>query len=968
MSTTGSSVADLERAIVCAFQYADASLTDAAAQKIKGEAEMYCAMAKQTSYEPFLQLFQSSPHEQVKFYALQALQEYLNPRGHAHVVLTAPMVLQIRSELLQWLQTQHELPAYLKTKLAVVITLLVRRDYPERWPTAFHDLLSLLPRGSFMVEMYFRILIAIYEEIVEFDAQRSAAEADHNMMIKDAMREGPSACIAPSFDVIYNVLTAYTPGDRELLVLATGALETLQNYISWVDIGLVLRFVPVLFHALSNVEDLRCKAANCVYEIIAKGMLPDKKLALFASLDLLPVLSALQPALDEDPEFCEEIGEVVNGMGLELITCIDTFRQTGDRDRYLQASTWMAQLMPLTWRLFAHEVTDVSQEVFELVNALGGLLRSETPTDAFLPSSYLPQWLHGISRQIRYPDEEDEVDEAEFETYRRQLLAIFVNLARLRPDVVLQYLGTLLTDALAALARGAMPDRDIEACLCLVYRFKEGLTTIKGPHTYDDEAGPLLQMVLAVHASMLQLPTFAAMDYRPLVMYYEICVRYSALWRTHPALLEQLLSHIFGAGGVGHRHPTLRSRACYLVLRLLKSLGSAVHPHMAPLLQAIEPHLVVTAEEASALTWADQLYLFELTGFLLGSMPFNDTKLQYARVVLGPQLRLLEQCLQQPAGDEPVQLFIAHVLNAVGHLLKGFKGKACMPQQADAFAAVLATAAQVLLAYPRSPPVRAKMIFTLHRMVNLLEPDALCARADLLLVLMEHCDPSDVIEVVQLLNQLVIQYKAVPAFVQLVEASVVPFFTHLGALLASDLAPEDRASVQRHLYSYLMHLAQHRLATVLVSPRNAPAFPQVLQLVLDGFHLELHVVRAAATIVEHLVLLWFGADAGDVPQRDVLATFLLRDVVPAMFAAIQHKDMNVADMAAHSAIKDIAKCQVLLFESPLQEQFVATLQAYLAAAGVPAAIVQGYSEAVQTHDAAVIATAYKALVKASRGG
>ncbi|OQR95644.1 exportin-T [Thraustotheca clavata] len=965
MTSTSINAAQLERAIVYAFEYADASNLDANALKIKSEAEGYCQLAKRASYTYFLQLFQTSTLEQVKFYSLQALQEYLNPRSPTP--LNDTRVMHIRNELLQWIQTQGQLPTYLKTKLAVVITFLIRREYPENWPNAFQDLLTTLPSNPLMVEMYFRILIAIYEEIVEFDAQRTTVEANHNMKIKDAMREGPSACIAASFDVIYNILTAYQPQDNVSLNLALSALETLQKYISWVDITLVMRFVPLLFHALTNLNELRCKAANCLYEVVAKGMLPDKKLALFQTLDLIPILSGLQSELNDDSEFSEEVGEVVNGMGLELITCIDHFRQTQDGPRYEQASAMMTSLMPLTWFLFAHETTDVSQEVFELVNAMSSLLRVESSSDIFTPSVYLPQWLHGISRQIRYPEEDDEVDEAEFEDYRRQLLAIFVNIARLRPDVVLLYLGNLLSDALTQVQRSQISDRDLEACLCLLYRFKEGLTTIKGPHSYDDESAPLLQMVLAVHTTLLQLPHFSSLHYRPLIMYYELGVRYSALWRTHPELLALLLQHIFSSGGVGHVHPTLRSRSCYLILRLLKSLGTSVHPHMAQVLQAIEPHLVVQREEtaSSGLTWADQLYLFELTGFLIGSMPFQDLKLQYAQVVVAPQLQLLDQCLVQ-APNEETEAHLAHILNAVGHLLKGFKGKNCMPQQNEVFSAVLATAARVLLAYQTSTLVRSKVIFTLHRMVNLLEPEVLCQRNDLLLVLMQHCDANDVIEVVQLLNQLVIQYKAVPAFVQLVEATVIPFFNHLGQLLANDPAPEDRATVQKHMYSYLMHLSQHALASVFVSPRNVSAFPQVLQLILDGFTLELHVVRASATILEHWIPIWFTKDECP-PQRDVLEEFLLRDVVPAMFEVIQHQDLNIRDMQAHTTLKDIAKVQALLAQSSLNEAFLNTLQSYLMSVGVPAAMVQAYSEAVRSHDVAMIVNGYKALIQASRG-
>ncbi|RLN48414.1 hypothetical protein BBJ28_00015062, partial [Nothophytophthora sp. Chile5] len=179
--------AEFERAVLCAFQYAGASASDQQAQALKLQAESFCGSVKSSvdgwRYE--LQLFEHSQHEQVKFYALQALQEALT-RGVGDDVAVA-----IRSELLNWLQTHvayvESKAPYLKTKLAVVVTLLIKRDYPDRWSTAFTELLALLPQGASIVEMYFRILLAINEEIVEFDAQRTQQEAAHNMRIKDAM-------------------------------------------------------------------------------------------------------------------------------------------------------------------------------------------------------------------------------------------------------------------------------------------------------------------------------------------------------------------------------------------------------------------------------------------------------------------------------------------------------------------------------------------------------------------------------------------------------------------------------------------------------------------------------------------------------------------------------------------------------------------------------------------------------------
>ncbi|KAF0682586.1 Aste57867_25293 [Aphanomyces stellatus] len=955
-------VEELERAVLYAFQYAGASLKDSEAQKVKGEAEMYCQVAKQTSYALFLQLFEMSGHEQVKFYALQALQEYLTEGSALFNQLTPAMTQHIRLDLLAWLQLQESLPSFIKTKIAVVIALLIRHDYPDQWPTAFQDLLALLPRGPFMVEMYFCILIATYEEIVEFDATRYGAQyASHNMKIKDAMRDGPSSCIAQSFDVIHNVLSAYQPQETNLLALSLAALETLQKYIQWVDLALVMRFVPVLFHALNHFDALRCRAANCLNEVIAKGMAPEKKLALFVSLDLVSALAQLQPILNENDDFCEEIGEVVNTMGLELITCIDAFRQTQDAERYQQASAMMAQLMPLAWFLFAHDATDVSQEVFEVVNALCGLLRSETPQDLFQPSQYLTPWLHGIYRQMRYPDEDDQVDEAEFEDYRRQLRSIFVNLTRMRPDVILQYVGTLLQDALANIR--TMEHRDLEACLALVYYFKEGLTGVKNAAQYEDMNGPFMQIVVAVHNTFLTVVDMASLHYRVLCMYYELTTRYSQLLRVYPNLLLLLLDRMFGSAGVGARHPTLRSRACYLVLRLLKSLGTSVHPHMSQLLQAIEPHLVVPGTvDDTLLTLEDQLYLFELTGFLIGSMPptAGALKWQYVGIVLTPQLAQIERCLHQPPTME-LGVHLAAVLNAMCHILKGFKSR--QPDQ-EIFTTSLSATASVCLAYPTCAAVRSKVIVTLHRLVILLDPAVFLSRADVLVSLMQHCEVNDVIEVVQLMNQLIIQYKAVPEFGPILDGSVMGFLNHMMQLIVSDdTNATERATAQKYLYSFLMNIVQHRFTAVLASPTNVASLPQVLRLVQDGFGMELHIIRAVATLCQNIVEHVFKEHA--LPdQRDTFRRFLLHDVLPTLFTVVQTKEFNIRDAQSQIVLRDVAKLQVTMHSSALRDDFMTALHAYFGTIHMPAHLVDAYGAAVAREDVPAIVHNYQAFVQA----
>lgn len=71
-----STTAEFEMAVLCAFQYASASLQDQHAQALKLQAETFCSAIKASAdgwrYE--LELFEFSEHQEVKFYALQALQ------------------------------------------------------------------------------------------------------------------------------------------------------------------------------------------------------------------------------------------------------------------------------------------------------------------------------------------------------------------------------------------------------------------------------------------------------------------------------------------------------------------------------------------------------------------------------------------------------------------------------------------------------------------------------------------------------------------------------------------------------------------------------------------------------------------------------------------------------------------------------------------------------------------------------
>ncbi|KAF1327948.1 Exportin-t, partial [Globisporangium splendens] len=977
-------ISEFEMAVLCAFQYASASLKDQQAQALKLQAESFCNSIKASvdgwRYE--LELFEFSEHQEVKFYALQALQENVS-----FVENKAP---------------------YLKTKLAVVITLLIKRDYPDRWPTAFSELMSLLPKGASMVEMYFRILVAINEEIVEFDAQRSQAEANANMRIKDAMRE--SSTMAATFDAIYNVLVN-CDASAVMVELSYSALETLKRYISWVDIGLVVndRIMPLLFKMLRESASLRCPAANCLFEVIDKGMTAEKKVALFQQLNIIEVLGMLP--IQDDDEFAEEVGEVINGIGLELVECMDTFRHQNNVELFTLASNMLRQLMPLVWDLFAHETKDVSEEVFEIVNAVGTLIRSESSganakapmngiEDIFKPSDYIPQIFHGIYRQTRYPEEDDDTDAAEFEEYRRSLYKIYVNITRWRPENTMAFLVNLAQELPPQF--GQIDPRDLESFLSLVYRFKEGLAALKTANTYEEPNSPLTDMVVRIHSNMIGAASVpGASPFHPSVLltYYDLAVRYSRVLQNQNALIPAVLEMMFGPNGLTNVNANVRSRVCYLCLRLVKAIGTSVLPHVSNILQALYPRLVIPDDgemlarknDPTFLPYDDQLYLFELTGQVIASLVASSSpdmaeiKYQYAKAVLEPLLQALNASLAELQNGVRLQEYVgersAALLNAIAHVLKAFRGTNCMLHHQETFTQVLTAATCVLRALPRHPSVRSKVVFTFHRLITVLDGEHLIGNAsETLKLLMVCCEASDVIEVVQLLDQLIIKYKE--ALLPFFEETAMVFVQHLCSLMpprnasgdneTKDSTQLEREHIQKYLYTLFLHLAMHNLDVVFISERNVGQLENVLRLVLEGCAdvTDAAINRGCFTIIHELASRWMLGVPVPVspdltPSAEVKAQFtqfVVQEFTSAMFTLTKRHHFDVNDIQCAATMKEIAVFQEVLVKALGTEYIRYLVDVYLPSIGCPADLAASYAEQVATGNRKLIQDAFKAFV------
>jgi hypothetical protein len=113
-----------------------------------------------------------------KFFGLSTLQNFMSLTEEGVPILDQASRREVREGLLRFISEKgidcEE--AFIRTKLAVVLALCLKSDYPECWPSGFTDLLQLLPRGPTHAELFVRVLVAVDEEIVAYHIDRTPTE------------------------------------------------------------------------------------------------------------------------------------------------------------------------------------------------------------------------------------------------------------------------------------------------------------------------------------------------------------------------------------------------------------------------------------------------------------------------------------------------------------------------------------------------------------------------------------------------------------------------------------------------------------------------------------------------------------------------------------------------------------------------------------------------------------------------
>ena len=334
-------------------------------------------------------------------------------------------------------------PVYLINNVVSIVTLCVKHDFPEIWPSAFDEILELGNSCISGLDLTVRVLSDLDVEVVTSfsdggTAASSAAPAEnnsqatrrqkeeqmHNTAIKDAMRAG---------DITRNIVhllcksAVYLRSDTALHAsrgtgtcnaLSRRCLRCMSLFIGWIDVNLVIsETLSTLYQSLQDGV-LCAPALACLYELVKKGMDPLVKVYMINSIDIVPMLirvplGEIDPteanfADDEDEDrHVFELGMTIDMIALELIGVWSKYEELvlGDgkgappkapstqdeagriHDVAPIAGRMLHSIVPLLIQVFGSDDSDIANTVLPALGKLVGVLKIQKANSERLPSA-----------------------------------------------------------------------------------------------------------------------------------------------------------------------------------------------------------------------------------------------------------------------------------------------------------------------------------------------------------------------------------------------------------------------------------------------------------------------------------------------------------------------------------------------------------------------------------------------------
>lgn len=696
---------------------------------------------------------------------------------------------------------------FIVNNVANVMALVVKHDFPEVWPSAFDDLLSLGALGKAGVTVAVRVLAELDFEVVMFSESRTPDEIRHNSIVKDAMRPLMA-------NIVLFLTTSAFSGGIVGTSLSALCLSTLSELIGWVDITLSVndQVLPQIYQAVLSCEDCASEesghaeaACLCLLEIAKKGMDPVDKVKLLSSVNFVETLARIPFSKVTSDGLEEDLAAVLDVLFLELLGCWQVFethmglkstnaeevialiqplselRQAGElagRQILLAIPLLMKILTHTEGRVAAHVVPSLNkfiqhmkqQSKYQPSESSGGAnplaaVAAAFPDWFFVSANYLNELLAGIFQQLQYSDdfyelysstedaEDDEDVGIEMEA-KSQVRKLFVNCCRVYPEVCLNMIASVFSSLPQPLYTAPFPV--LEAALRLFHSYGEC-----GPRNLKQEMFP--NLVSAIHASEVYRHTHPMV----LMIYYDMTQRYASLVPLD--MVQNVVASLVSTQGLRSTDAQLRSRSAYFLRKIVEVLRNDAGCLLASTVGSFSDLILTnTSRDDAPLTEQAEMHLLEAVGLMTSAPSMNAKPSQEQLSLLKNMLDILiAQLLEVAQLTEYDPEFIAEIagrkLSSIAALSKGHSCPknstgATTDSSGELFFNATMSIVPVLHAFSTFKSSRSKAIMCLHRIIQCVGMRATPPLAELLPTFIQHSDVTDIEQPIQVLNQLMAEY------------------------------------------------------------------------------------------------------------------------------------------------------------------------------------------------------------------
>jgi len=925
MTQSGVEQKTLHQAILAAYDHTGG------ADK-RRQAEEYCVgiANHDEKWKLAIEVFRVATREEVKFWCLQSIELQVKSRWEK---LSNDDKTLLRSTIMDFYSNvactiNQTLPV--RNKLAVILVHFIRHEYPNPWQSFFSDLAQTLQKGPPAVDLFFRVLITVDEDIIEF-ARSSINSLDHQAAtrVKDSMRLNDLSNLAK---IWYEVLAQTYEKQPKF---AKQCLKLVDLYINWMPLNLVVNdtFLPLCFQFL-EVAPLQKETCDCFYEILKKRMPVDEKLELIEKLQIIQVLRKTE-AYKKSHEFALGVSEILTRLMEELRIAAATESK--------DVSNYLSEIMDLCFIYLGHSEADVVTEILECLSIFW---RWHTNSQKSTPMSSLQlQWLRktyeGVTSHFPFPEDYNPIDsedpDEEIFEFRKQLDKMFKLCVRVNPEKVLNFSFELFMELINNFEN--LTWSQVEGCWHILFILGENVNRIDGYL----EATQFTQMLQA----LLQLKDTQSLHHPAVCLeYFNIITRYFAFFEQYTSFLPGVLKSFADEHGMRHSSATVRAQAAYRLKRWLASLTpetkTALRPYVKDFMQILSQAVRIYAEcsepenraEHGSLERKDmnflcdsiaQLCQVKIVGGEQESLLFFQNTILPLIQSIELMLNNQEQWISEQGARHTCTVCLSDLLSSIASATKSFNNS--MLNFKPWLKNLVNLTMRVYSLLPQDTDLRDQFVFLLHQQIRCLSNELIPFIPSIWQLLLASLNSDNVIRTFQLINSMLSklsskQMKSVvdenfflilQAF-DLILKQFNDIDTSTGAAVSHRIV--QRRDIIKHYYLLLSAIVKNsELSLCLVSERNMRFFQGILDNLLEGCQIsdlnDYHIIRSCFTVFRQLIRTW-GTNVSNVHY---LKSVLENELTLKTFTVPLNPRYNFEDAGANECLKQICCLQCGIFKA-----------------------------------------------------